>query len=635
MRHRHLAVAWVVILSVASTTDADIDGYELLSDWNLLPRMHLGVRAGLASSYARNGGWHDFNNYEFPDSLDDADNVETTVVTLDGPGVITRFWMPHRTADAEFNVQVLLDDVVVIDTTSKELLGGNYGYMNGDLGSTMLGGQVSYEPIVYADSQTLKIVSENKGTARHYYQWNYLKLPQGSNVIPYSGSLTQAQTARRDAAILMMANVGDNPAGSDTSSHTLSTSSRSISAGQSLALGNISGAGRIRAIELKLPDAATDDQMDSLRLRVRYDGLSRTAVDVPVSHFFGAGHGRAPYQSMPLGAAENNEFYSYWPMPYRRGVSVELYNDSGGAISIDSAAVEYAPGLVGEDVCYLHAAYNSVETTTDPWYEMLRTSGRGHYVGNLLWVDRQNIGTNDGWDGRNILEGDDKVTVNVNSDSPVVLSGTGLEDAYNGGYYYNHVGVHFGEEAYPYSGIAPYHGLLRAEIPLDNDGGAAHTDQYRWLIPDPVAFTDGIRVEMEQNNRMFGASFGSVVFYYLLPLFGDANGDMRVDLDDFAILRGTFGQSGEGLAADFDEDGDVDLDDYETLVSGFGTIATFGPPGMAPEAESLTIPEPASLMIAMVIAWPALRRRYRSRSLGSRFDRPRPRSGNSRPLKRL
>jgi hypothetical protein len=196
-----------------------------------------------------------------------------------------------------------------------------------------------------------------------------------------------------------------------------------------------------------------------------------------------------------------------------------------------------------------------------------------------------------------------------------VLPGTGLEDAYNGGYYYNHVGVHPDEEAYPYSGVAPYHGLLRANIPLKDNGGSAyaHTDQYRWLIPDPVPFTDGIKVDIEQYASSYGASFGSVAFYYLLPFFGDANDDMRVDLYDFAILRGDFGEIGQGLAADFDEDGDVDLDDYEILVSTFGMISSPGLLGAAPDAEvlpaNLTIPEPVSLMLFAVVAWPVVRRR--------------------------
>ncbi len=164
------------------------------------------------------------------------------------------------------------------------------------------------------------------------------------------------------------------------------------------------------------------------------------------------------------------------------------------------------------------------------------------------------------------------------------------------------------EEAYPYSGAAPYHGLLRANIPTTaNPWDYSHTDQYRWLIPDPVPFTDGIQVEMEQFNNSYGASFGSVAFYYLMQLFGDANDDMRVDLADFVILRDTFGQSGQDLAADFDEDGDVDMDDYETFQSTFGLLVWPDLPAAAPGTDvlpdSMAVPEPTSLMLLVLAGW--------------------------------
>jgi hypothetical protein len=55
------------------------------------------------------------------------------------------------------------------------------------------------------------------------------------------------------------------------------------------------------------------------------------------------------------------------------------------------------------------------------------------------------------------------------------------------------------------------------------------------------------------------------------PLAGDADGDGDVDLDDFVILKSSFGADPltDGRA-DFDDDGDVDLDDFVILKNNFG-----------------------------------------------------------------
>ncbi len=53
-------------------------------------------------------------------------------------------------------------------------------------------------------------------------------------------------------------------------------------------------------------------------------------------------------------------------------------------------------------------------------------------------------------------------------------------------------------------------------------------------------------------------------------LAGDANGDGVVNLADFGILRGEFGQSGTSLFADFNGDGIVNLADFGILRANFG-----------------------------------------------------------------
>ncbi|NLF32057.1 MAG: hypothetical protein GX591_14365 [Planctomycetes bacterium] len=59
------------------------------------------------------------------------------------------------------------------------------------------------------------------------------------------------------------------------------------------------------------------------------------------------------------------------------------------------------------------------------------------------------------------------------------------------------------------------------------------------------------------------------------PLAGDANGDRRVDLDDFVLLKTNFGTPAGAVwgQGDFDADGDVDLDDFVILKHHFGDVA--------------------------------------------------------------
>ncbi len=553
----------------------DLNDYESLSDWGSLPNYKPGIVAGLASSYDRTGGNTDYNYYELPPGFQDTD-VETVIATLTGPGIVTRIWMPHATADGVLPIRMTVDGVVQIDTTSDVILGGNYGYIQSPLVRTLVGGQCSYEPIAFQNS--LVIESCNYGTGswlrrHHYYQYGYHLLPDGSTVTPYNGSLTPAQQAARNEVVNMVSNVGDHPAGPSFRSVTIPHGPEAIAAGGTLTLCSLSGHGQIRRLNLKMT-GATDAELDGLRLRVRYGGRPALAVDVPVAHFFGAGHDRVPYKSLPLGTDGPDGFYCYWPMPFRHSVVVELHNSTDSDIHIDSAAVEYEPGGIAFDAGYLHACFSEETTVWEQQYhQMLTVSGPGHYVGNLLYVELE--GTSE-----SILEGDDIVTV----DGAVTLYGTGLEDAYNGGFYYNNTpyGVQRNtpdDPPWPENGVGPYHGLLNMDDP--NRPGSTdtcvRTDQYRWLIGDHVPFRESIDVKIENHAGRANVLFGSTTFYYLVFAVADFDWDGDVDRGDFAHFQAC--ATGPSIAqtdpicrgADFDADGDVDQSDlgiFQRCISG-------------------------------------------------------------------
>jgi len=500
---RATVVAVLAVVVLVGYAKADFNGYELLSSWDDIPLAKVGMKAGLASSYDRDGGNQDRCHYEWPIGHQGGINVDpVTVATLAGPGVITRFWMPHRCANAGFKVKMYADGGItpILVTDSDTLLGGDFGYMESPLVSTLVGGQVSYEPIVFQDSLTIE--SNNMDYIVHYYQYDIMTLPPGTTVTPYGGTLTPAQQTARSAVVDMIGNVGQNPAGSNGSAVVVNQPGATIPTGTAVAVANLSGSGHIRRLNVKMAGAA-DGALDNVRLRVRYDGAAENAIDVPISHFFGAGHDRIAYKSLPIGTDSPDGFYSYWPMPYRQGAVVELYNAAPTPVSIDSASVEYASGAVEDDAGYLHAVYHE---STDAAHEMLSVQGKGHYAGSLLWeeIDRAY---------RTLLEGDETILV----DGASLLQGTGLEDAYNGGYYYNHVGVQTddGDIPNPTGGTGPFSGLLRINFDTLGDD-YVRTDQYRWLIGDPVPFSEGIDVTM-QNYAPGEAVFGSTAFYYLVP----------------------------------------------------------------------------------------------------------------------
>jgi len=649
---RTVAAATGLLLLLAGHAPAQFTGYEFLSDWGALPNAKTGMTPGLASSYDREGWNRDWNNYENPSgflySYDDPhlyDDIDVVIAELTGPGVITRFWMPHAAANfgagGVFPVTITVDGTVVIDTDTDILLGGNYAatdpaLFKGPLVSTQVGGQVCYEPIVFQNSLTIE--SKNWNGPLHFYQYNTIQLPAGTSVTPYTGALTPEQQTARSAVETMIANVGANPAGGSPSAVVLTQGAASIPAGSTLPLATLSGSGRVRCLNVRMA-GASDEALDSLRVRVRYDGAPQNAIDVPVSHFFGAGHERVAYQSLPVGTDGPDGFYCYWPMPYRRGAVVELYNAGASAVAVDAAAIEYESTAVPDTAGALHAVYNE---TTAADHEMLSVTGQGHYVGNFLWEQVDYV-------HRWVLEGDETITV----DGVTVLQGTGLEDAYNGGYYYNHVAVRTddGDEPLPYSGAGPYSGLLRMNFDDPDEGDDyIRTDQYRWLIGDPVPFDDSLQVTI-QNYAPGNAVFGSAAYYYLLPIAGDINldnlvnaldidaifdlagaGDEIADLDDSglvdqadadALVRtilgteygdvdldrdvdvndlgvlATFYGTATGMTwanGDFDGDGDVDVNDLGLLATSYGQV--FTPP--PPVGSATPMPEPATIGLLVV-----------------------------------
>lgn len=152
-------------------------------------------------------------------------------------------------------------------------------------------------------------------------------------------------------------------------------------------------------------------------------------------------------------------------------------------------------------------------------HSILNIDGAGHYVGNILTLRASDV------DGmrKDVLEGDETITIDGGK---IILQGTGLEDAYNGGFYYNHVLTiddDIDDPEFPESNVGAFGGLILMDTVDDLSEGTPDINsniltasQCRWMIQDLVAFEEGIVIDIE-NYRSYGDIFESTAFYYAVP----------------------------------------------------------------------------------------------------------------------
>jgi len=542
---------WVYIaLLTGNCLSAYPVGYDSYSQWEQLSELRLGAKSGLASSYDRTGNNDDWSWYEWPEGHITTETV-CTVKTIAGPGIIYRFWMPHYMGRNHYVVQMYFDGEVTprIDTESNTIFDGLFSYFDEPLITTCAGGQVCYEPIPFSESVVIETVNKPAGPFAncHYYQYSYMTYPSGTDVNSYTGTLTAEDQNDRNAAISIFNQAGQNPHGNSPAAVEVNIPSSVIDS--NLILASLNGPGVIRELRIKMPDA-NDSELKGLNLQVFYDGKTQAAIDVPMAYFFGAGELRADYNSLPLGADSNDGFYCYWPMPFRESVLVRLVNTTASPIAIDGAKVEYELKQLGHHTCYLNAVENYTVRSNHTYHNILSTTGTGHYVGDLLYVAQD-------YDSFGMLEGDDVIY----SDGELVQYGTGLEDTYNGGAYYNWVAVINDEPEgpYPQSATRPMNGILYV-----NKAATSRADQYRWRIADCMPFRDSIEVNVECSYSYGGARWRSVGFWYQLPhRLEDLNRDGTVDFKDYAKFSQYWKDNNNPNYGDADFTGDniVDWED--------------------------------------------------------------------------
>lgn len=274
-----------------------------------------------------------------------------------------------------------------------------------------------------------------------------------------------------------------------------------LPAGDTLTLAEIDGPGVIRHIWITVADRteAGPFVLRDLVLRGYWDGSPEPAIEVPLGDFFCNGFAtRALVNSVPIVVAPTGGMNSYFPMPFLRGARLTLESQHAGDLPHVFFQVDYTTGDdLGSDTGYFHARWCRSNGTTPLGSDHVILDGAvgpGKYVGTYVAL----ASLHRFWWG----EGEVKFFVDDDDQYPSLCS-TGLEDYAGGAWGFQdelrtdpepevltfsapYFGYPFhshrdGTKASPFStAMAPMHGL------------------YRWHLPDPIYFTNRLKVTLQQ-----------------------------------------------------------------------------------------------------------------------------------------
>lgn len=401
---------------------------------------------------------------------------EEVVFEETGPGAIVRIWMTQGQGLSEalspavrLRVRVDGEETPRVDLALPELFSGTRPpfappLVAGRVASS--GGNVSYVPIAYRRGCRVSFVGARR--ERIWFQFTVHRLPTDAAAETFTG----AEDLSRLRALL--ASPGEDPwaaFGGETR-----TFEATLRGGEARALGALAGPDLLTALHVDAPPAA----WDALSLVLTFDGAVR--VDARLSDLFAAGRtGAMPTRSLLVGRDGAGSLYAYFPMPFFSRAELAVRHDA--AVSALPVTVRLRIRRLGAppppDSGLFGVVTTALASSTPPRdARLLSRTGHGLWVG--LFAELGSVGT-DGVANREYLEGDERVYVDGARDP--AHSGTGVEDFFGGGFYFDQ-----GPFARALHG-APY----RVSDGLGHDAWG----MYRLLLADAVPYRAGIEAGFE------------------------------------------------------------------------------------------------------------------------------------------
>ncbi|MFB0536713.1 MAG: DUF2961 domain-containing protein [Anaerolineae bacterium] len=481
-------------------------------------------------------GPNSYANYRIVFGPDGTKEYEVLPRT-EGPGYIARVWFTHRQHDrpgegeepdpewgffAEVgNIRFYFDDEPTprVDMPVTRFFGGQESpfltplvrhYRTGN------GGNISHIPMPFYRSVRVTLApnppyDEGKYVGPRMFQIAVKRFdsdpgPFESFRLPF----TQEEARELERVRKVWSNCGDYPY--QTGGEVEVRQVLEIEPGGSAQI-ELPDPGMITSLRLVIQDGQEND----LWMRIFWDGQASPGVEGPLRALFGTAEETRPYRSLPLGIVatqpagdkKQHEFYNFFPMPFHSARI--LFTNSGGGRSHIQATILYRPtnDIAGTR---FHALFKEERLWADnpANYRLLDVAGSGRYVGCILTghdVDRggqpyYGEGLPEVWRFP-YLESDYDLWV----DGQLALPGTGIEDDFDGGYYYIwYTPNNPASSQFPLSGCTWKDERVRGEV----------ASQYRFYVTDAVDFKQSLGIEVEHGiiGNNLSVTYSSTAFWY-------------------------------------------------------------------------------------------------------------------------
>ncbi len=470
--------------------------WEFWRDLGALTRLVPGDQVLLRSSRCPSGCRFDRTSEGDPRFLR-VEGDEAVIFDEPGPGAIVRIWMTmgqgfSEPLDPGIRIRIRLDGELEprVDLPLPDLFRGDLApfvaplVANRDAAG---GGNVSYVPIPYRNGCRVSLVGAQ--AARLWYQIHFHRLARPGEVQSFTGAEDLA--ALRD--LLLDPGADPWPAAPPQRS---ASGELVFEPGSQQTLVEREGADVLQTLRLTAPRSA----WSRLWIRLEFDGATR--ADLPLRDFFAVptGGAAAP-RSLLVGEDAQRVLYSYFPMPFFHRARIALRDR--GASGAEPVAVAYALAWQGrppapDSGLFGVQAHRSAATAIGEDAPLLALAGHGKWVG--LFAELGAVGSAT----REYLEGDERIY--LDGAAHPALYGTGVEDIFNGGFWFDQGENLFGSAL---AGVVSFR---------DKPNGEHATAMYRLMLADGVTFRSSIAAGLEGGPMGNIAMRARVVsYFYSMP----------------------------------------------------------------------------------------------------------------------